>query len=98
MSAEQATRISHRKEFTGMVVSDKMQKTIVVEVTRLVHHARYSKTQKTRERFKAHDEKNEAHVGDKVRIVETRPLSGDKRWRLAQIIAKSRIKEGTDGF
>ncbi len=80
---------SHRKEFVGIVVSDKMQKTIVVNVTRLVRHGQYRKTLKTRVRFKAHDEKNEAHVGDKVRIVETRPLSRDKRWRLDEIVTKA---------
>jgi small subunit ribosomal protein S17 len=80
---------NRRKEFVGIVVSDKMQKTIVVSVTRLVRHGQYHKTLKTRVRFKAHDEKNEAHIGDKVRIVETRPLSRDKRWRLDEIITKA---------
>jgi small subunit ribosomal protein S17 len=80
---------SHRKEFVGIVSSDKMKKTIVVDVTRLVRHGQYHKTYKTRVRFKAHDENNEARIGDKVRIVETRPLSRDKRWRLAEIVAKA---------
>lgn len=82
-----------RKEFIGTVVSDRMQKTVVVEVTRLVRHSQYGKTIKRKEKFKAHDEKNEAHVGDRVRIIETRPLSKDKRWRMAGIISKARITE-----
>lgn len=93
MSEAQAAPKSHRKEFVGIVVSDKMQKTIVVDVTRLVRHGQYHKTFKTRVRFKAHDEKSEAHTGDKVRIVETRPLSRDKRWRLAEIVTKAVLKE-----
>jgi small subunit ribosomal protein S17 len=93
MSEVQVAPKSHRKEFVGIVASDKMQKTIVVDVTRLVRHGQYKKTIKTRVRFKAHDEKNEAHVGDKVRIVETRPLSRDKRWRLVEIVTKAASKE-----
>jgi small subunit ribosomal protein S17 len=89
MSEAQGSSGSHRKEFVGIVTSDKMQKTIVVSVTRLVRHGQYRKTLKERVKFKAHDEKNEAHLGDKVRIVETRPLSRDKRWRLAEILAKA---------
>jgi small subunit ribosomal protein S17 len=82
-----------RKEFVGTVVSDKMQKTIVVEVERLGRHRQYGKTIRQRARFKAHDEKNTARIGDKVRIEETRPLSKDKRWRLAQVIAKAKVAE-----
>jgi small subunit ribosomal protein S17 len=93
MSQEESVKTGKRKEFVGNVVSDKMQKTIVVEVNRLVSHAKYGKTMKSKARFKAHDEKNEAHVGDKVRICETRPLSKDKRWRLAEIILKAKIVE-----
>ena len=89
----QAGRIQKRKEFIGTVTSDKMKKTIVVEVLRLVRDSQFGKTLKTRQRFKAHDEKNEAKVGDKVRIGETRPLSRDKRWRLMEIIAKSKIAQ-----
>ncbi len=84
---------SKRKEFEGKVVSDKMKKTIVVEVTNLVRHGQYSKTIRRKERFKAHDEKNEAHIGDTVIIHETRPMSKDKRWRLVKIVAKSKISE-----
>ena len=93
MSAEQVTPDSKRKEFEGKVVSDKMKKTIVVEVTRLVRHGQYSKTIRRKERFKAHDEKNEARIGDTVIIHETRPMSKDKRWRLVEIVTKSKITE-----
>ncbi|OIO36316.1 MAG: 30S ribosomal protein S17 [Candidatus Omnitrophica bacterium CG1_02_44_16] len=93
MSAEQVQQDSKRKEFTGIVVSDKMKKTIVVEVTSLVRHGQYSKTIRRKERFKAHDEKNEARIGDIVLIHETRPMSKDKRWRLVEIITKAKITE-----
>ncbi len=94
MTEETATR--HRKEFVGIVISDKMQKTIVVEVARLVKHPRYPKIIRSKQRFKAHDEKNEAHIGDRVRIRETRPLSKDKRWRLTEIIARAKTAEVGD--
>ncbi|MFA5038881.1 MAG: 30S ribosomal protein S17 [Candidatus Omnitrophota bacterium] len=87
MNAEQA--IKTRKEFIGIVKSDKMQKTVVVEVKTLTQHAQYGKTIRRKEKFKAHDEKNESHVGDKVLIRETRPMSKDKRWRVVQIISKA---------
>ncbi|HAJ57416.1 MAG TPA: 30S ribosomal protein S17 [Candidatus Omnitrophica bacterium] len=96
MSSQEPLKTGKRKEFVGNVVSDKMQKTIVVEVNRLVSHSKYGKTIKSKARFKAHDEKNEAHVGDKVRICETRPLSKDKRWRLAEIISKANIVESSN--
>ena len=67
----------------GIVVSDKMQKTVVVAVTRLKKHSKYKKYQKITNRFKAHDEKSEYHMGDKVVITETRPMSKDKRWAVA---------------
>ena len=89
----QVVRTQKRKEFIGTVTSDKMKKTIVVEVLRLVRDSQFGKTLKTRSRFKAHDEKNEAKIGDKVRIGETRPLSRDKRWRLMEIITKSKIAQ-----
>ncbi len=95
MMTESAT-IRHRKEFVGTVISDKMQKTIVVQVTRLVRHKQYPKTIRSKQRFKAHDEKNEARIGDRVRIMETRPLSKDKRWRLVQIIARAQTVEAAD--
>lgn len=75
-----------RKERFGVVTSDKMQKTIIVRVSRLAKHFKYSKTIKKFNKFKAHDEKNEAKVGDKVLISETKPISKDKRWRLVKVI------------
>ena len=79
-----------RKVRTGKVVSDKMDKTIVVAVVDNVKHPLYKKIVKRTVRFKAHDEKNEAAVGDKVLIMETRPLSKDKNWRLVEIIEKAK--------
>lgn len=67
----------------GIIVSDKMQKTVVVSVTRLKKHPKYKKYYKVTKRFKAHDEKGEYHVGDKVIIRETRPLSKEKKWKVA---------------
>jgi small subunit ribosomal protein S17 len=80
---------SHRKVRTGEVVSDKMDKTAVVAVTRLVRHPDYGRFVKRTSRFKVHDEKNECHVGDVVKIMETRPLSKDKRWRLMEIVRRA---------
>ena len=71
----------------GIVVSNKMQKTIIVEVTRLTEHPQFKKVIKRRVRYAAHDEKNTAKIGDKVRIQETSPLSKTKRWRLVQVLA-----------
>ncbi|HTK68668.1 MAG TPA: 30S ribosomal protein S17 [Candidatus Eisenbacteria bacterium] len=73
---------------TGTVVSDKMQKTIVVSIERLVKHATYGKYVRRRNKFKVHDEKNEAKVGDIVRFMETRPVSKDKRWRLLDFVQR----------
>jgi len=78
-----------RKTREGTVVSDKMEKTIVVEVERRVQHAEYTRTIKRTSLFHAHDEANAAHVGDRVRIEETRPLSKLKRWRLQEILVKA---------
>jgi small subunit ribosomal protein S17 len=75
-----------RKSRIGIVVSDKMDKTIVVKIERKAKHPLYGKTVKITKNYKAHDEENVAKVGDKVLITETRPLSRDKRWRLAQVI------------
>ena len=77
-----------RKVRVGKVVSNKMDKTIVVSVERKVPHALYNKPMATSKRFKAHDENNECQIGDTVKIVETRPLSKDKHWRLVEIIEK----------
>ena len=78
-----------RKEFTGTVVSDKMQKTVIVRTMRLSKHPKYGKVIKKYNKFKAHDEKGTAKTGDKVRIVETRPLSKDKRFRVVEIVKKA---------
>jgi len=74
-----------RKKLVGTITSDKMDKTVVVRVERLVPHEVYKKYVRRRENFKAHDEKNEFRVGDRVEIVETRPMSKDKRWRVARL-------------
>lgn len=79
-----------RKTRVGKVVSDKMDKTIVVAVVDFVKHPLYKKVIKHTEKFKAHDEKNECKTGDKVEIMETRPLSRDKRWRLIKVIEKAK--------
>ena len=79
-----------RKERVGLVVSDKMDKTVVVLVSDKYKHPLYKKTITTSKRYKAHDEANECGVGDKVRIVETRKLSKDKNWRVAEIIEKAK--------
>ena len=78
-----------RKEFIGVVVSDKMQKTVVVRVTLITKHTKYSRVAKSFNKFKAHDEKGIAKIGDTVRIEETRPLSKDKRFRVVQILKKA---------
>lgn len=83
---------THRREFVGEVVSNKMQKTIIVVVKRLVRDARYGKVLRRVTRLKAHDEKNECQVGDRVRLVETRPLSKDKHFRLVQVVEKARAR------
>ena len=79
-----------RKTREGKVVSDKMDKTIVVAVVDSVKHPLYKKVVKTTYKLKAHDENNEAHMGDTVEVMETRPLSKDKRWRLVSIVEKAR--------
>ncbi len=79
-----------RKERVGIVVSDKMDKTIVVAISERVKHPLYKKIVSRTKKFKVHDEKNECGVGDKVRIAETRPLSKDKCWRLVEIIEKAK--------
>ena len=79
-----------RKTRTGMVVSDKMDKTVVVAISERVKHPLYKKTISRTIKFKAHDENNECSVGDKVLIMETRPLSKDKRWRVVEIVEKAK--------
>lgn len=75
----------------GVVTSDKMAKTITIEVTRTVPHKRYNKFIKRRAKYHAHDERNDAHIGDTVEIVEAAPSSKTKRWRLQRIVERSRI-------
>jgi len=75
-----------RKEFVGRVVSDKMDKTVVVAISRTVMHPRYKKYLKKTHKLKAHDEKNACVVGDKVKLIETRPLSAEKRWVVLDIL------------
>ena len=82
-----------RKTLTGVVVSDKMDKTIVVAVQQQYQHKLYKKIVRKTYKLKAHDGKNEAHIGDTVKVMETRPLSKDKRWRLVEIVKRAEIKE-----
>ena len=81
-----------RKEMIGIVSSDKMDKTVVVSVETSEKHKTYGKVQRKTYKLKAHDENNECHVGDKVRVMETRPLSKDKRWRVVEILEKAIVK------
>ena len=81
-----AVERNRRKTRIGIVVSDKMDKTVTVALEDFVRHSLYGKAVKTTKKVKAHDENNECNIGDKVRIMETRPLSKDKRWRLVNIV------------
>ena len=89
MSAEQVER-GRRKVREGLVVSDKMDKTVVVSVEDRVKHALYGKVMRRTSKLKAHDEANEAGIGDRVLIMETRPLSATKRWRVVEIVEKAK--------
>ena len=80
----------YRKTLRGYVVSDKMYKTIVIEVEERVKHARYGKVTTKTSKFKAHDEENTAGIGDRVLVMETRPLSASKRWRLVEILERAK--------
>ncbi|MDD5038527.1 MAG: 30S ribosomal protein S17 [Dehalococcoidales bacterium] len=84
---------TERKNRIGLVVSNKMDKTVVVAVETIKHHRLYKKTMKKMVRYKAHDAKNECKEGDVVKIIETRPLSKEKRWRVAEIVAKGEVAE-----
>lgn len=86
----------HRKVVTGIVDSDKMMKTITVTIERLVQHPRYKKYIRKYTRIKAHDEKREAHIGDTVEVMETRPLSKTKTWRLVRVIKTANRPEVTN--
>ena len=89
-AAEEQAR-THRKERTGEVISDKMEKTIVVRVERRFRHPKFKKVVTSFKKFYAHDEKREAKVGDRVLIAETRPLSKTKSWRLVQVVEKNQL-------
>ena len=82
-----------RKERSGVVVSDRMEKTVVVSLERTVMHPKYKKFLRRRTKVKAHDEKNQCHIGDRVLIVECRPLSRDKRWRVSKVIERAKMAE-----
>jgi small subunit ribosomal protein S17 len=90
MATETGAARGHRErqELTGVVTSAKMQKTIVVKVTRLVQHPLYTRVVRVSKKFYAHDEQGQARPGDTVRIIETRPLSKLKRWRLAEVVSR----------
>jgi small subunit ribosomal protein S17 len=96
MSATTAAVRGKRKAKVGRVVSDKMDKTIVVSVERLARHRIYKRVIRLTTKFKAHDENNEAHIGDTVRIEEARPLSATKRWRLVEIVSKAGLGAGEE--
>lgn len=82
-----------RKNLVGRVVSDKMDKTVVVKVERLARHPVYEKVLRLEKKYKAHDENNECRMGDLVRIMESRPLSREKRWRVVEIVRRSEMSE-----
>ena len=89
MSQENQTeKVRQRRMLVGTVISDKMDKTVVVEVIRRYQHPRYKKYVHERLRYKAHDERNDARTGDRVNIVESRPVSKDKRWRLQSVVER----------
>src|SRR3954453_11979006 len=89
-AAEEQTARGYRKQRQGYVVSDKMDKTVVVEVEDRVKHALYGKVLRRSSKVKAHDEDNAAGIGDRVSIMETRPLSATKRWRVVEILEKAK--------
>lgn len=90
MTTEKTTERTNRKEKTGIVISNKMSKSIVVAVERKVKHPKYGKFVKKTSTFMAHDEKNESNIGDTVRIMETRPLSKNKCWRLVAVVERAK--------
>jgi small subunit ribosomal protein S17 len=91
MSEEVSTEVrGRRKVRTGFVISDKMEKTVVVQVSDLTQHRLYKKTIQRRARFKAHDEENVCGIGDLVRIMETKPISKEKRWRVVEVVEKAK--------
>jgi small subunit ribosomal protein S17 len=90
MSDQQMQQRAHRKVREGLVVSDKMDKTVVVAVEDRVKHPLYGKVMRRTNKLKAHDEQNQCGVGDRVRLMETRPLSATKRWRIVEILEKAK--------
>ena len=90
MTTELTTERKLRKTRVGVVSSNKMEKTITVSVVRKLKHPKYGKFLKKTKKFHAHDEKNECNIGDTVKIMETRPLSATKRWRLVEIVEKAK--------
>ena len=90
MAEDSEQRGNHRKVREGVVVSDRMDKTVIVEATERVRHARYDKTVRRTTRLAVHDANNELGVGDLVRVAETRPLSKTKRWRLVEIVERAK--------
>ena len=89
MSETPTTERGRRKVRTGVVVSDGMDKTVMVRIDRQVRHALYDKTVRRSSKLAAHDETNDAHVGDTVRVVETKPISKSKRWRVVEIVERA---------
>ena len=89
-TSDRGTDRARRKVRTGVVVSDAMDKTVLVRIDRQVRHALYGKTVRRASKLAAHDEGNEAHVGDTVRVIESRPLSRTKRWRLVEVLERAR--------
>jgi len=91
-TTEAEAGVGRKRILQGIVVSDKMQKTIVVKVDRRVKHGQYQKYLTVSTKYKAHDEKRDAKVGDKVEIVESRPISRDKRWALRRVLERSKLQ------
>ena len=89
-AAENAATRGYRKVREGVVVSDKMDKTVIVEVEDRIKHPRYAKIIRRTKKYKAHDGENACGVGDRVRLMETRPMSATKRWRVAEILEKAK--------
>ena len=85
-----------RKERVGWVISDRMQKTVIVSVERTVMHPKYKKYLRRRTKVKAHDERDRSHISDRVLIVECRPLSRDKRWRVSRILVRAKTTEADE--
>jgi len=94
---ESEKAVRHKKVLIGTVVSDKMDKTVVVQVKRLFMHPRYKKYVRRSKKYKAHDEGNRCRVGDIVKIVETRPLSKEKRWKVVEILERTPLEAGEVG-